>query len=340
MRRKSPPFFLRDIGLEGKLMSNSNSDMLRGTLLENLINPHLVDSLGVSAPDTALITKRNWSCSDGSYWAIGDTCTSIPKGLFAIDYSQQTGFFFKELKNDLDTIIDLPDSESEKLIKEISEFTTMKESFKTHGFLYKRGILLWGPPGSGKTVTIQQLIRLFTQTIDGIAVMCGDPSLLLGGLRDFRKIEPERQVLVIIEDIDSMIDIHGESDFLGMLDGEAQLQNVVYVATTNYPERLDNRFKDRPSRFDTIRKIDMPTEIARRKYLEVKLPDVDAETLEYYVANSKDFSIAYLREIIVLTECFGLSREDAFERLNFMRKNLPDSTKINGRGNFGFTKGD
>lgn len=288
----------------------------------------------------AVTTKRNWATSDGNYWAIGDTCKTIPCGLYEPAFSDNIGVFLKTLKNNIDDIIDLPDSESENLLREIQEFTTLRESFIKHGFLYKRGILLWGPPGSGKTITIQQLIRLFTKQGDGIAIMCSNPNLLMTALRDFRKIEPDRQVLVILEDLDALIDTFRESEFLNMLDGEAQLQNVVYVATTNYPERLDKRFKDRPSRFDTIRMIGMPTEAARRRYLEVKMPEATKEVIDEFTSGSEGYSIAYLRELIVLTQCFKLSTEDSFERLNFMRQNMPESSDAEGKVGFGFTTTD
>lgn len=288
--------------------------------------------------DDMVLSKSCWAQADGNYWAVGQTCPVVPCNLYEAAYSDKLGYYLKGLTNNTDSIIDLPDSESEKLLEEIQEFTTLKDMFKKHGFLYKRGILLWGPPGSGKTVTIQQLIRLFTKTENGIAVICKNPNILVGVLRDFREVEQERQILVILEDLDSLIEMYGESEFLDMLDGEAQLQNVVYVATTNYPEKLDDRFKDRPSRFDTIRKIGMPTESARRVYLKTKLPNIEEVDLEEYVVGSKGYSVAYLRELIVLTQCFNKPLDEAFKRLDSMQSSNISSTK-NGDGDsngFGF----
>lgn len=293
-------------------------------------------SFGGKDLDLETMSKSSWATSDGNFWAIGKTCPTIPCNLYETAYNESIGFYFKGLVNHMDSIIDLPDSESENLISEIKEFNTLKDSFNQHGFLYKRGILLWGPPGSGKTVTIQQLIKLFTESSDGLAVIGTSPQIITGALRNFREIEPDRQVLVVLEDLDALIETYRESDFLNMLDGEAQLQNVVYVATTNYPEKLDKRFKDRPSRFDTIRKIDMPSDLARKTYLQAKLPEIEEMELEYYVKSSKGYSIAYLREFIVLTQCFKKTPEGAFERLDTMRKTMPDSTKLSNNDTFGF----
>ena len=60
-------------------------------------------------------------------------------------------------------------------------------------------------------------------------------------LKVFREIEPNRSIIYIFEDIDSIIEHHGEDEILSVLDGEMQVNKVLNIATTNYPERLDRR---------------------------------------------------------------------------------------------------
>ena len=112
-----------------------------------------------------------------------------------------------------------------------------------------------------------------------------------------------------------------------LLDGENQVENVIYVATTNYPERLDRRFVDRPSRFDTLRLIGMPTPEARRIYLVHKEPGIDEKELRAMVRASDGYSIAHLRELLVLVKCFGQSIDEATKRLDGMRAANPSSDR-------------
>jgi len=112
------------------------------------------------------------------------------------------------------------------------------------------------------------------------------------------------------------------------------------VATTNYPERLDQRFVDRPSRFDTIREIGMPTAMARQVYLQTKEPSLGAFELAEWVEQSEGFSIAHLRELIILCRCYHKPLAEAIERLSLMRSESPSSSRANdGRKNVvGFTR--
>lgn len=279
--------------------------------------------------------RRSWAESDGTFWAVQKASPIIPCGVYRMGVSQQMGPYFQLQKNDTDTLMALPDSESEKVLEEIKLFKTLKPAFEKHGFLYKRGILLWGPPGSGKTSTLQQLIRLLVDEHNSIAVLVDHPLMATQCLQTLRAIEPERQIIAIMEDIDALTEKFGESEYLALLDGESQVNNIVFVATTNYPERLDKRFTDRPSRFDTVRYVGMPSAAARHAYLHAKIGD--RPELDTMVSGSDGFSIAHLRELIILTQCFGRDLDDALGRLRKTINAKPSSTKSPDAPAFGFT---
>ena len=107
--------------------------------------------------------------------------------------------------------------------------------------------------------------------------VCGAPALLTRGLATFRRIEPARPAVCVFEDVDAIVQGHGEDELLALLDGETRVDHVLNVATTNYPERLDQRFVARPRRFDRVLRIDPPDGEARRAYLAAKLGADDAE---------------------------------------------------------------
>lgn len=258
---------------------------------------------------------------------VGETTKALPPGFYRFNMSRE-GLVTQRVRNDTDSLIALPDSESERLLAEMRQFLSIRDRFVKRGLLYKRGVMLYGPPGSGKTATIQLLAKMVAEQMNSVAIL-GDtgPELVAQGLQMVRKLEPDRQLVVILEDLDALVSRCGEEGFLSLLDGENQVENVIYVATTNYPERLDRRFVDRPSRFDTLRLIGMPTPEARRVYLKHKEADISAEELETMVKASEGYSIAHLRELLVLVKCFGQSIREAAQRLDSMRSGEPSSER-------------
>lgn len=284
-----------------------------------------------------LATASCWAKSGDSYFPVNSVVDSVPPGAYRTILSPQ-GPYLQKMPVNIDHLLTLPDSATETLLAEFSTFWTLKSAFDKRGFTFKRGMLMWGPPGSGKTSAIWQMTQRLVQHQKGVVLFVDDPQPVVWMINLFRRIEASRPIVTIYEDIDAIIRNHGDHQLLALLDGEFQTSNVVHVATTNYPHLLDRRFIDRPSRFDTIMKIGMPSEAARRVYFKAKEPELDEQTLERWVERTAGYSVAHLREVCIATQCLMQPETQVFERLDKMREsnyNL-DDTGENLRNRVGF----
>ena len=149
---------------------------------------------------------------------------------------------------------------------------------------------------SGKSCTIKLLSKKLVERGGTVFYASGHPAHLMRFLGDFSKIEKDRKCIVILEDIDSLIQAHGESIYLEMLDSAKTISNVLFIATTNYPDRLDPRIYNRPGRFSHVIKIGLPSEETRRAYLKAILKD--HRDVEYIVENSANFTIDHLTSAV------------------------------------------
>ena len=282
---------------------------------------------------------RQWAVVGDSFFPADPTVDRLVAGQYSIEYSNNRGLYFAPKPVNLDDLLILPDSASEEIVNNIEHFWGRESTFRKLGFLWKRGVLLYGPAGSGKTSTLQLIIKNVIDR-DGIAVFVKDPRQTAAGLEMLRRIEPVRPVIVLIEDIDALQQMHGEADLLAMLDGDLQIDNVVFIATTNYPEKLDKRLVNRPSRFDIVRKIGMPTAEARAVYLHERNARIaGTNELNEWVAATDKFSIAHLKELIVSVEALGQGFGETIERLRLMIDKQPDSKDDEEKKGMGFLAG-
>ena len=178
--------------------------------------------------------------------------------------------------------------------------------------------MAWGPAGSGKTAAVTTCIKdLIDQ--NGLVLLVRVPSHASSALKVLRRIEKGRRLIVVLEDIEEIIGTYGEHDLLALLDGEHQVENVVYIATTNYPEQLGKRIINRPSRFDDVLKVGMPGPIARKIYLQHVLQNSITEgQLDQWVLDTNGFSVAHLKELFVAVACLDRDYDETLKRLKGM----------------------
>lgn len=285
------------------------------------------------------LNAKMWAVSGDAYFPCEKTELKLAPGQYIVQFSDTKGYYFMKKSVNLDDIINLPDTKSEHVLKSIAHFWTKEKAFRKHGFLWKRGMMLWGPPGSGKTCTLQQLSKMIIDRGGFSVYVNTNPEFVAHGLGIMRRIEPDRPIIVMIEDIDAIIDRFGEAALLALLDGELQIDNVVFIATTNYPEKLDSRFVNRPSRFDEIIYIGMPSSAAREVFLTNKNKRLakNPEDLKKWVDATDGWSIAHMRELIVAIECLDNPFDATVERLVKMNEIKPNSEDGEDHRTVGFT---
>lgn len=192
-------------------------------------------------------------------------------------------------------------------LREILEMHTVgffesKDDFEQLGVPWKRGLLLTGPPGNGKTHLIRALLKR-------LAV----PRLIVKSFGDdaddvqevFDKVRELAPCVLVLEDIDSLIRPALLSTVLNSLDGTEPLDGVLVLATTNHPEKLDPAIRNRPSRFDRVLEFGPPAFEQRlvllRKLLSrgpasMRLTSVQ---LKKVAEMAEGFSYAYLKELAI-----------------------------------------
>jgi hypothetical protein len=265
----------------------------------------------------------------------------VPAGVYEIAWNPNVGnYTLRKQPFKTDELYHLPSPEITDILNDIENFWDRIEKYKEYNFVHKRGILMYGEPGCGKSGIIQLVAQNLIER-DGILFNIKDEQdvdSFTTFIPTFRKIEPNRPIVVLLEDIDSIAseNKYQTARLLNILDGVKQIEGVVYIATTNYPEKLEERITNRPSRFDRRYKVDLPNEEIRRAYVINKLTkeDVEQNDIDEWVKRTEGMSLSHLKEVLISVVVMGRTFEETIANLEGLKiKPTIKKTKSVGFGN-------
>lgn len=241
--------------------------------------------------------------------------TKLPAGAYKAYRDYWGSLLIESLDMVSDELLDLDGSVATTVLKDIKDFcqSKTKAKYKKGNFLYKRGVLLYGPHGAGKSSVIAQVVKDAIEN-DYIVLMEPDPHDLRQIMDAVRDVEYDRFAVVVWEDLDQWIS-HSETSILSLLDGRTQIENVLYLATTNYLDKIPPRIKNRPSRFAKVVEIGLPGETQRSAFLKAKLGQEDAWMLELLTQLSKGMSFDACKELVLLVTVYDIDPEEAAKQI-------------------------
>lgn len=241
----------------------------------------------------------------------------LKPGVYQVDMSRDYGLYCKKIKVTSDELFKFSDSKIPEILQEVEKFWDKAEHFKQEKLIHKRGILLYGSAGCGKTSLISLLSEALMER-KGIIFVVSDrtnlsyyASFVKGNLRE---IEPNTPIITIIEDIDKYED---DDLILDFLDGKTQIEHHVIIATSNNTTRIPTTML-RPSRIDLKVEIPKPCEITRKEFFEHK--NVSKELIPQLVEKTKDFSFAELKELYISMFLLDYSLETSIEKIKKPQK--------------------
>jgi hypothetical protein len=212
----------------------------------------------------------------------------------------------------------LPDEVWAAIDENVHGFFQAFDVLKGAGLARNRGILLDGPPGTGKSAAA----RIVAQELEGVTVAFCDAGAVGQSIRAlYRDLADLAPALVVMEDLDLVVG-HRRSgggrnlnDFLLTLDGAMSGHvGVVTLATPNDVENIDPAAK-RAARFDRIVRVPLPGRAARAAILARYLREVEHRVDVDRVAGvTEGSSGADLRELVSLAVIRAGRRSDGTPR--------------------------
>ncbi len=198
---------------------------------------------------------------------------------------------------------------SEKVVKRAITMAN-KDDFAS------RGILMYGLPGNGKTLTGKIMMNEIKSsciwvTAKDLANPWSTPSSMIASAYSLAKMLGT--TVIFMEDIDAWLKSRTTDALKTEMDGLSENKGVLTVLTSNEPENLPDALLDRPGRFHDLLQYDAPSSSVRKKMLNSLLKR-EVKSIDKIIKKTRGYSGAYMKELVELALIISNEDEISIEK--------------------------
>jgi cell division protease FtsH len=205
---------------------------------------------------------------------------------------------------------------------------------------FKRGLILKGVPGVGKTLIGKVLCNVANSTLIWVTPKYLERSSNVAAIGELaRELAP---TILFLEDID----LYGESrdssthktllgELMNQLDGISENKNIIVVATTNRGDELEKALRNRPGRFDSVIEIKKPAVPERKAMLKHYVDRFKHDGIDFDVlaTDTDDYTGAHIKDLVDLAVMTAIEEGslDVDKKIILTHAHLDRNVKLVGK---------
>lgn len=218
-----------------------------------------------------------------------------------VERAERLRVLFKAVESVADSDIVIDEAVRQMLWRNVVDLHLRRDVLKSNGVPVRRGVLLYGPPGTGRTFACRYLCGKLPETtriiVTGIALLQVTQIFNLA-----RMFQPS---LVVLEDVDLVfascqVNLYSSvlGELLDQMDGLRPYEDISFILTTNAIDRMEAAIKDRPGRISQCIFFGAPKPELRKRYLLHYLRHYNSSRVELdkLVQQSEGGTQAFLKE--------------------------------------------
>lgn len=205
----------------------------------------------------------------------------------------------------------------------VDKFFSKLHIYKKYGVeVPKRGMLLYGPAGTGKTASIKIVSETYAKDGKTAVILWATDKISASDVKEYIKhfsYNGVEKLILVAEDLGGVevdeVKVESRSSLLALLDNQEKTFTIptLILSTTNHPEIFNSNLVNRPKRFDDKIEVGYPKSDARKQLFKFYLKENVTDQLLDLIATTKfnQFSAAHIQEIMIRSELYDMTIEDS-----------------------------